>query len=331
MGRFRWHTLIRINLCLFLLIGSLTGCGNQRGEPTVEPTASRVPLQMDMIVKKKDSEYWNTVKLGAEVAAKEFNVQLNFTGPDKETDIQGQIKLMEASIKAKRDAIIVSASDYMALAKVTDQTIGIPVIAMDSEVASTRPVAFVGTNNYASGQLAAERLTVLTGSKAEIGIINFAKGARNADQRVEGLMNYLARYPGILIVETAYCGSDQELAYRQAAAMLKRHPGLDAIVGLSGEAGLGVGQAVREAGLVGKVKIVTFDSPPAVMEMLQEGTVQATVVQNPFSNGYLAVKLAVEYIQGLDVPDRTETGTKLIDLNNMMWPENQKQLFPFVR
>ncbi|MFB5675637.1 substrate-binding domain-containing protein [Paenibacillus terreus] len=323
MRRFKWNVLI--SLCLFT--GLLGGCGEQ----SVEPTVGSTPLQIDMIVKKKDGEYWNTVKLGAEVAAKEFNVKLNFLGPDSETDIKGQIKLMEASIKADRDAIILAASDYMALAQVTDQAIGIPVIGMDSEVASARPVAFVGANNYASGQLAAERLTALTGPEADIGIVNFVKGARNADQRIEGLMDYLARFPGISIVETAYCGSDQELAYRQAAAMLKRHPELDAIVGLSGEAGLGAGRAVREAGLVSKVKIVTFDSPPAVMEMLQEGTVQATVIQNPFSNGYLAVKQAVEYIQGMDVPDRTDTGTKLIDLNNMMWPENQKQLFPFVR
>ncbi|MFB5265409.1 substrate-binding domain-containing protein [Paenibacillus enshidis] len=323
MRRFKWNALI--GLCLF--IGLLSGCGEQN----VEPTAVTTPLQIDMIVKQKDSEYWNTVKLGAEVAAKEFNVKLNFRGPNRETDIEGQIKLMEASIQADPDAIILAAGDYMALAQVTDRAIGIPVITMDAEVASARPVAFIGANNYASGQLAAERLSTLTGPEAEIGIINFVKGARNADQRLEGLMDYLARFPDISIVETAYCGSDQELAYQEAAAMLKRYPELDAIVGLSGEAGLGVGRAVREAGLVPKVKIVTFDSPPAVMEMLQEGTVQATVIQNPFSNGYLAVKQAVEYIQGMDVPDRTDTGTKLIDLNNMMWPENQKQLFPFVR
>ncbi|MDP4096571.1 substrate-binding domain-containing protein [Paenibacillus sp. P96] len=319
----KWSVLVG----LWLFTSLLAGCGGQSAEPAIVTT----PLQIDMIIKQKDSEYWNTVKLGAEVAAKEFNVKLNFRGPDRETDIEGQIKLMEASIQAGPDAIILAAGDYMALAKITDQAIGIPVITMDAEVASARPVAFIGANNYASGQLAAERLSTLTGPEAEIGIVNFVKGARNADQRLEGLLDYLARYPGISIMETAYCGADQELAYRQAAAMLEKHPGLDAIVALSGEGGLGVGRAVREAGLVPKVKIVTFDSPPAVMEMLQEGTVQATVIQNPFSNGYLAVKQAVEYIQGLEVPDRTDTGTKLIDLNNMMWPENQKQLFPFVR
>lgn len=68
-----------------------------------------------------------------------------------------------------------------------------------------------------------------------------------------------------------------------------------------------------------------------MMEQIQEGIVQATVIQNPFSNGYLAVKNAVEILQGIKVPERVDTGTKLIDLDNMLWPENQKLLFPFVR
>lgn len=68
-----------------------------------------------------------------------------------------------------------------------------------------------------------------------------------------------------------------------------------------------------------------------MMESLQDGTVQATVIQNPFSNGYLAVKYAVEALEGATIPERVDTGTKLIDLENMLWPENQKLLFPFVR
>ncbi|MNN94482.1 hypothetical protein D3C81_2131190 [compost metagenome] len=68
-----------------------------------------------------------------------------------------------------------------------------------------------------------------------------------------------------------------------------------------------------------------------MLELLQNGTVQATVIQNPFSNGYLAVKYAVEAVQGMDVPERVDTGTKLIDLDNMLYPENQKLLFPFVK
>ncbi|MNP79838.1 hypothetical protein D3C76_1777720 [compost metagenome] len=79
------------------------------------------------------------------------------------------------------------------------------------------------------------------------------------------------------------------------------------------------------------MKIITFDSPPEVIEMLQEGIVQATVIQNPYSNGYLAVQHAVEAIEEMHDPERVDTGSKLIDLDNMLWPENQKQLFPFVR
>ncbi|MFH7422651.1 substrate-binding domain-containing protein, partial [Pseudomonas syringae pv. tagetis] len=89
-----------------------------------------------------------------------------FKAPDNESDISGQIQLMDQSIQNKADAIILSASDYMKLAQVTDRAAyyKIPVISMDSEVASARVKTFVGTNNYEAGQKAAERMVALTGT-----------------------------------------------------------------------------------------------------------------------------------------------------------------------
>ncbi|MNM69360.1 hypothetical protein D3C81_809530 [compost metagenome] len=68
-----------------------------------------------------------------------------------------------------------------------------------------------------------------------------------------------------------------------------------------------------------------------MLEKLQEGTVQAMVVQNPYSNGYLAVASAVQLAEGKSISERFDTGTKLIDLDNMLWPDNQKLLFPFIK
>lgn len=286
-----------------------------------------------MIVKMNKGYYWNTVKMGAEVAAKEFNVELTFVGPESEQDIKGQIGMVDDSISRQVDAIILAASDYMKLAQVTDRAAHhkIPVISMDSEVASARIKTYVGTNNYESGQKAAKRLIELIGQKGSVGVVSFVEGARNADERAEGLKDYIARYPDVRLVDIVYCGSDEHLAARLTNVMLKENPDLRGIIALNEVASIGVAQEVQYLGLEHQVKIVTFDSPPAVMEMLQEGVVQATVIQNPFSNGYLAVQHAVETIEGIDGPERVDTGSKLIDLDNMLWPENQKQLFPFVK
>lgn len=312
-------------LLMLPLLSSCTATGDLQNGDQV--------LVVDMIVKMDRGDYWSTIKMGAEVAAKEYNVRLNFLAPENENDYKDQIRLMEESIERRPDAIVLAASDYEALGQVTDRTsyYGIPVISMDSEVASTKVKTFVGTNNYEAGQKAAERLVKLIGEQGEIGIVNFVKGARNADQREEGFLDYVARFPGIRVLDTRYCGSDETLAYRLTRDMLQAYPGLDGIVSLSAESSIGAGRAVEELGYGGTIKMIAFDNPPEMLELLQEETVQAMVVQNPFNNGYLAVMAAAKAAHGERLEDKIPTDTKLIDLDNMLWPENQKLLFPFVK
>ncbi|WP_435925405.1 substrate-binding domain-containing protein [Paenibacillus sp. DYY-L-2] len=312
-------------LLMLPLLSSCTATGDLQNGDQV--------LVVDMIVKMDRGDYWSTIKMGAEVAAKEYNVRLNFLAPENENDYKDQIRLMEESIERRPDAIVLAASDYEALGQVTDRTsyYGIPVISMDSEVASTKVKTFVGTNNYEAGQKAAERLVKLIGEQGEIGIVNFVKGARNADQREEGFLDYVARFPGIRVLDTRYCGSDETLAYRLTRDMLQAYSGLDGIVSLSAESSIGAGRAVEELGYGGTIKMIAFDNPPEMLELLQEETVQAMVVQNPFNNGYLAVMAAAKAAHGERLEDKIPTDTKLIDLDNMLWPENQKLLFPFVK
>lgn len=303
--------------------------------------------KIDMIVKMNRGDYWNTVKLGAEAAAKEFNVKLTFKAPDSESDIDEQIAMVEDSIKQKADAIILAASSYMGLAQVVDQAAydKIPVISVDAEVGSARVRTYVGSNSYEAGQKSAERLIQLLKGYGEIGIINFTNsslntqigsagtidyGARDADEREKGFLNYAARYPNIDVVQISYTNSNTANAEELTRLMLLKHPKLRGIATLNETASQGAGKVIQNLGL-DKIKMVAFDSSPSMLELLQDGTVQATVIQNPFSNGYLAVKYAVEALEGVDVPERVDTGTKLIDLENMLWPENQKLLFPFVR
>ncbi|WMT42762.1 substrate-binding domain-containing protein [Paenibacillus sp. D2_2] len=315
-------------LMVVLGFSALTAC-----TPTGNIQSNDKPLTIDMIVKMERGDYWKTIRMGAEVAAKEYNVELNFLAPNQENDYKQQIKLMQESIVRRPDAIVLAASDYEALGQVTDQTsyYNIPVISMDSEVASTKIKTYVGTNNYEAGQTAAKRLSELTGGHGEIGIINFVKGARSTDEREEGFLDYMARFSGIEIVDIVYSGSDETLAYELTRKMLQEHPRIRGLVSLSAESSIGAGLAVQEMGYAGIVNVITFDNPSEMLELLQEGTIQAMVVQNPFNNGYMAVYAAVQAAHGAKLNDKIPTTAKLIDLDNMLWPENQKLMFPFVK
>ncbi|MHA6533374.1 substrate-binding domain-containing protein [Paenibacillus sp. BAC0078] len=336
-----------IRLCMTLLLCAvlgvtLTSCLG----PSKTYISTSKTRNVHLIVKMSSGDYWNTVKLGAEAAAKEFNVKLTFKAPASESDIDEQISMVEDSIKQKADVIILAASSYMGLAQVVDRAAyyKIPVISLDAEVGSAKVRAYVGSNGYEAGQKSAERLIQLLHGYGEVGIINFTNsssgqegstgtidyGARDADERERGFLNYAARYPHVEVVQISYTSSSTATAEQLTRDMLEKHPNLRGIATLNETASQGAGKVIQSLNK-GNLKMVAFDSSPSMMEMLQDGTVQATVIQNPFSNGYLAVKYAVEVTEGLDVPERVDTGTKLIDLENMLWPENQKLLFPFVR
>lgn len=286
-----------------------------------------------VVLKMNNGEYWNTVKLGAEVAAKEFNVNLSFKSPADEDDVKGQIALVEQMLEDGTDGLVLAASDYMGLAKVTDQVGSqhIPVISIDSEVGSTKVRSFIGANNYNAGRTAGAKLIELTGQTGSIGVISFVQGARNADQREEGLLDYIAQFPGIVVADKQYSFSNEQLARELTRKMLLAHPDLKGIVALNAIASMGVASEIEEMGLTGKVKVIAFDSTPEVLEQLQEGIVQATIIQNPYSMGYLGVKYMVEALNGNVIPERVDTGSKVIVLDNMFWKDNQKQLFPFVQ
>ena len=171
----------------------------------------------------------------------------------------------------------------------------------------------------------------LIGEKSKVAILSYVTKAGNAEQREKGLLDAIARHPGVKIVAKEYCSSDKNLAAELTSQIIAAHPDVDGIVALNATLSVGAAEEIDRRGLAGTVRVVAIDSPPEVLSYIQEGVIQATIIQKPFSMGYLGVKYAVDTMKGVPVPDRVDTGTKVIDLENMFWSENQKLLFPFVK
>ncbi|WP_246315451.1 substrate-binding domain-containing protein [Paenibacillus foliorum] len=286
-----------------------------------------------LVVKMQTGDYWKTVRMGAEAAAKEFNVNLNVLEPKDEEDVSGQIALVNESIRQGTAAIVLAANDYNALAEAAEQAAGqrIPVITIDSEVNSSKVRSFIGINNYEAGRKAGRKLIQLTGDHGRIAVMSNGKDSRNSVQRERGLMEEIAQYPDVQVLKKEYCFSDKKLCGEQTRKIIEEHTKIDGIIALNAISSLGVANEIQRLGLAGKVKVITFDNTPEDIEFLQEGVIQATLIQNPFSMGYLGVKYAVEALGGKKIPEFVDTGTKVIDQENMFWSDNQKLLFPFVK
>jgi ribose transport system substrate-binding protein len=288
-------------------------------------------IEIKVIVKKVDADFWAVVKMGAEAAGKEFDVNVDFGGPEDENDIAGQIKMVKDAIDNKVDAIVLAAGDYTRLVDVAEEAVtkNIPVIIIDSELKSNKVVSFIATDNVDAGKKLGETLVKKVGKNCKVAIMSFIKGTATSDQREEGLLNELGKYSGIKIFAKEYCNSDENLAKQLTEKIIKKYPKLDAVICLNAYGTVGTARAIDNLKLTGKLKIIGFDSTPDEINYLEDDNIQALVVQNPFNMGYLGVKYAFDTINKHSVPKRTNTGCQVIDKDNMYLPENQKLVFPF--
>jgi ribose transport system substrate-binding protein len=327
-GRIMWWKKATI-ICLILIWTLMpNGCYKQSGSGASEDRKT-----IEFIVKMKSGEHWNLVKQGVREAASEFDVNVNFMAPDEETDVYQQEILVNNAIENKVDAIVLAASDYREMSSIVEKANEnkIPVITIDSGVSTNKVLSKVSTNNFESGKQAAERLVQLTGENSKLAILSFVKGSESAQKREEGVLEALSKYPGVQVVPTEYCYSSESLAALQTRNILSIYDNIDGIVALNSSASLGAAQAIEELGLIGKVKLITFDSTMLGIQYLEKGTIQATVIQNPVAMGYLGVKYAVMAAKGEKIPDNINIESKLIDKNSMYFEENQRLIFPFIK
>ncbi|WP_163193057.1 substrate-binding domain-containing protein [Clostridium thermarum] len=312
---------------LLLLLLLLTSCTGQYGK---DSTSKK---KIELILKTSYGYHWGTIKMGAYSAAKELGLEISYTAPYDEKNPVEQIKLMEQAIERKVDAIILGAGDPEALSEITERAYeeGIPVIVIDSGVNTYKVNSYVTTNNHEAGKQAGNVLIDLVGKYAEIAVLSIESGDMESEYREDGLYSVLAKYPGLELVAKEYCLSNEKLAYDLTKEILLKNPELNGIVALNEAASEGAAQAVEELNLVGKVKIVAFNNTTQEIDYMDKGVIQATIIQNPFSIGYLGVKQAHDVLNNKRAEKYVYINSKVIDRENMYMPENQKLLFPFIR
>ena len=117
-------------------------------------------MRIPVIVKATTSQYWATVFDGADAAAKSLGVQISKLGATAETDVAGEVSIMENAISTKPTAIVIAATNAAALAGPIEQATaaGIPVIVIDSDANTSKYVTFLATNNETGGKKAADEL-----------------------------------------------------------------------------------------------------------------------------------------------------------------------------
>lgn len=261
-------------------------------------------------------EHWLSVKKGAETKAKELgDVDIIFRAPAGKVDPNEQTRMVEDAINQKVDAILLAPSDKAALGPAVEKAVGekIPVVIIDSPVDAEGYVTFLSTDNYAAGALAADTLAKLVGEKGKVGIINAQPGAGTAIARSSGFEDRLKeKYPNMKVAGVQYSNGDKAVALNQATDMMTANPDLVGFYGSNEGSTVGISRALEESKNGGKIKLVGFDFSKDTVTGLKNGTIQASMVQNPEKMGYDGVAAAYDNINGKTVPKHVDTGVKVV-------------------
>ncbi|MBY7541365.1 substrate-binding domain-containing protein, partial [Escherichia marmotae] len=221
-------------------------------------------LNLPVVSKGFQHEFWQTVKMGTEAAAKEMGDKTSYVGPADETQIAEQIQLVENAMAQKPNGLLLAALDANALAPLveTANSRGIKVVTFDSGINSDIPVSFVATNNRKAGAQAADALAAQVNNKGKVGIIAHVAGTSSAIERSEGFMERMKeKYPDIKVLPVQYSDGDPQKAMDKTIDMIQANPDLAGIYGTNEGSTLGVANAIDSQNLKGKVKVIGFDSP----------------------------------------------------------------------
>jgi ribose transport system substrate-binding protein len=171
------------------------------------------------------------------------------------------------------------------------------VFTHDSDAPDSRRECYVGTDNVAAGREAGGLIKEALPQGGRIAVFVGKLDARNAQERVQGIKEAIAG-SAIKIIDVRTDDVDDVRAKANAADTLVRYPVIKGLVGLWSYNGPAILNAVREAGKIGKVRIVAFDEADETLRGVSEGAIHATVVQQPFEFGYQAITRMAQAVRG---------------------------------
>ena len=273
--------------------------------------------------------FWQSIHAGAVAASRETGVDIIWNGPAMEGDYSGQLKVVDAMINRRVDAIALAPADRNAFIGIVERAVRekIPVIVFDTAVDTDVFTSQIATDNYGGGVMGAKRLGQILNGKGKVAMVACQPGIASTMAREQGFEDTLKKdFPGIQLIDKRYGMTQFAQALQVAENILTAHPDLDGIFTSNESTTVGTVQAVKPR--QGKIKMVGFDWSPALEEALKSGVVDSLVVQDPFRIGYEAVKAAVEKLNGGTPQKVRSLPPLLVTRENLNDPAVQKQLNP---
>lgn len=336
---FSWRSFLALGVASATAL-AVAGCGGNDSSTSSTTQASAGGSgggkTIAVIAKSTVNAYWKAVEAGARDAAKEENVEINWTGPDSETAHSQQSDMVDNQVNLGVAGIVIAPTNVDALVRPVESAVarGVPVVLIDSTLNSTKPTSVIATDNEAAGRQAADALAAAIGDKKPFGgkviVLRYLEGSGSTEAREKGFFAR-AKELGLDVVDSAYTkgGGSTTDAADTADALLRRvtkdgQVQVDGIFASNQPTAIGMLRKIEEVTAQGtKVEcpFVGFDAHEVLLKGIRDGKVAAIITQDPKRMGYLGVKTMVAVIKGEKVEPKIATATATVTKANIDDPK----------
>ena len=285
--------------------------------------ARKKPVKIGCLLPSVDNPFFDDIIAGLRAAEKEvadFGVSVELISL-KGFDVETHLKAIQSLADRGADALCLTTVDVPPIRKKINELSakGIPIATINSDVMETSRLFYVGCNYFTGGKAAAGMLSLMLKGKGKTLIVTGSLKMQGHNGRIHGFCKEAKESNlDISVVDVIESQDDNETAYRYTKEALRQHPDINSIY-ITAAGVAGVCKAVEELAPAGKIHVICFDDIPTTKAAVAKGMISATICQQPFEQGYQAVKLMFNYfIEGVIPKDGLVYTENVIKIKQIM-------------
>lgn len=301
----------------------VAACGSGGGASGSSGSSSGGKAKVAAIIKGLDNPFFQSMEQGIKEQAKTADITTTVQAATSITDTTGQADKLSGLAGQDYSCYIVNPISgtnliqgvaQLAAKHKTIVNIDSPIDAAAAKAANATPATYIGTDNVQAGQLAGQEMAKLLPSGGQVAAIGGISGDATSSARIQGFSKGIGAK--LTLGQTVAANWDRQEALTQASNVLRAKPQLAGFFVANDDMGLGVARAVANAGLTGKVKIVSVDGIKDALEAVKAGQVDAVVAQYPYAIGSMGVQACQAAAKGKSLPADVKAPVALVTKAN---------------
>ncbi|WP_232663522.1 substrate-binding domain-containing protein [Pseudonocardia sp. TRM90224] len=300
------------------LAAVLTACGGGSGT-----TGAPAQASVAAVIKGLDNPFFQAMQKGIDEQGAATGTRTTVQAATSITDTTGQAdKLVGLAgqdfgcyiVNPISGTNLVQGLAQLAAAGKTIVNIDSPVQADAATAAGAKIATYIGTDNVAAGKLAATEMSRLLTGGGSVAVVGGIAGDVTSGARVEGFRAGLTG--GVTVVQEVAANWERQEALTQATTIMAAQPDLKGFFAANDDMGLGIAQAVANAGRTGQIQVISVDGNPDALTAVSNGELAATVAQYPYVIGQLGVDACRAAAAGTALPSKVDAPVQLVTKDN---------------